>query len=97
MVAKKPCEECFLSRSHIGTVNRLVTFDHFFPVGLKAVKGQWANLQWELLYLANDDEERYSIQAHPSLLRNLMIQVRPTAKPGFAQDQGTVDTFRETV
>lgn len=43
----------------------------------QAVQGQWANLQWELLYLANDDDERYSIQAHASLLRNLMIQVLP--------------------
>jgi hypothetical protein len=42
----------------------------------QAVQGQWANLQWELLYLANDDDERYSIQAHASLLRNLMIQVQ---------------------
>nr|XP_014720128.1 pecanex-like protein 4 isoform X2 [Equus asinus] len=37
----------------------------------EAVRGQWANLSWELLYATNDDEERYSIQAHPLLLRNL--------------------------
>ncbi|XP_022348596.1 pecanex-like protein 4 [Enhydra lutris kenyoni] len=40
----------------------------------EAVKGQWANLSWELLYATNDDEERYSIQAHPLLLRNLTVQ-----------------------
>lgn len=40
----------------------------------EAVRGQWANLSWELLYATNDDEERYSIQAHPVLLRNLTIQ-----------------------
>ncbi|XP_039720141.1 pecanex-like protein 4 isoform X2 [Pteropus medius] len=40
----------------------------------EAVRGQWANLSWELLYATNDDEERYSIQAHPLLLRNLTIQ-----------------------
>lgn len=28
----------------------------------------------ELLYIANDDEERYSIQSHKQLLRNLCIQ-----------------------
>ncbi|OPJ81336.1 pecanex-like protein 4 [Patagioenas fasciata monilis] len=40
----------------------------------EAVRGQWANLSWELLYATNDDEERYSIQAHPILLRNLTVQ-----------------------
>ncbi|XP_075387946.1 pecanex-like protein 4 isoform X2 [Tenrec ecaudatus] len=40
----------------------------------EAVRGQWANLSWELLYATNDDEERYSMQAHPLLLRNLTVQ-----------------------
>ncbi|XP_070275010.1 pecanex-like protein 4 [Myotis yumanensis] len=40
----------------------------------EAVRGQWANLSWELLYATNDDEERYSIQAHPLFLRNLTVQ-----------------------
>ncbi|XP_068948154.1 pecanex-like protein 4 isoform X3 [Petaurus breviceps papuanus] len=40
----------------------------------ETVRGQWANLSWELLYATNDDEERYSIQAHPVLLRNLTVQ-----------------------
>ncbi|NXU51595.1 PCX4 protein, partial [Turnix velox] len=40
----------------------------------EAVRGQWANLSWELLYATNDDEERYSSQAHPILLRNLTLQ-----------------------
>ncbi|XP_052007055.1 pecanex-like protein 4 [Xyrauchen texanus] len=40
----------------------------------EGVRGQWANLSWELLYATNDDEERYSIQAHPVMLRNLTIQ-----------------------
>ncbi|XP_076978588.1 pecanex-like protein 4 isoform X2 [Tamandua tetradactyla] len=40
----------------------------------EAVRGQWANLSWELLYATNDDEERYSIQAQPLLLRNLTVQ-----------------------
>ena len=40
----------------------------------EAVRGQWASLALELLYMTNDDEERYSIQAHPTLLRNLTIQ-----------------------
>uniref|UniRef100_A0A3Q4MJA8 Pecanex-like protein n=1 Tax=Neolamprologus brichardi TaxID=32507 RepID=A0A3Q4MJA8_NEOBR len=40
----------------------------------EGVRGQWANLSWELLYATNDDEERYSIQAHPFMLRNLTVQ-----------------------
>jgi hypothetical protein len=40
----------------------------------EAVNGQWSSLAFELLYLTNDDEERYSIQAHPVLLRNLTMQ-----------------------
>jgi len=40
----------------------------------ECVRGQWASLALELLYFTNDDEERYSIQAHPTLLRNLSIQ-----------------------
>jgi len=39
-----------------------------------AVEGQWASLLFELVYLTNDDEERYSIQSHPPLLRNLTVQ-----------------------
>ncbi|XP_053357562.1 pecanex-like protein 4 isoform X1 [Clarias gariepinus] len=48
-----------------------------FQVGAlceECVRGQWANLSWELLYATNDDEERYSIQAHTLLLRNLTVQ-----------------------
>ena len=40
----------------------------------EAVHAQWANLNLELLYMTNDDEERYSIQAHRTLLRNLNVQ-----------------------
>lgn len=34
----------------------------------------WSSLNFELLYLTNDDEERYSIQAQSALLRNLTVQ-----------------------
>ena len=40
----------------------------------EAVRGLWAALSVELLYVTNDDEERYSIQAHPNLLRNILTQ-----------------------
>ncbi|GBG27816.1 Pecanex-like protein 4 [Hondaea fermentalgiana] len=38
------------------------------------VRGIWAALTMELVFFANDDDERYSIQAHPTFLRNLIIQ-----------------------
>lgn len=41
----------------------------------EVVKGLWASLNLELLYLTNDDDERYSIQAEERLLRNLTVQV----------------------
>jgi len=40
----------------------------------EVVKSIWASASVELRYLANDDDERYSIQAHPTLLRNMVVQ-----------------------
>ena len=40
----------------------------------EGVRALWAAMSVELLYMTNDDEERYSIQAHPTLLRNITIQ-----------------------
>lgn len=47
---------------------------HVGRLNAEVVRGQWANLSLELLYMTNDDEERYSIQAHPAILRNLTVQ-----------------------
>ncbi|XP_071894263.1 pecanex-like protein 4 isoform X2 [Anas platyrhynchos] len=54
----------------------------------EAIRGQWANLSWELLYATNDDEERYSIQAHPVLLRNLTVQAAdpPLGYPVYSSE-----------
>ena len=30
----------------------------------EVVRSMWASLSWELLYLTNDDDERYSIQVN---------------------------------
>ncbi|XP_060118477.1 pecanex-like protein 4 [Heteronotia binoei] len=58
--------------------SRTLTLQEFpLPVGKlrgEAVRGQWANLSWEMLYATNDDEERFSVQAHLFLLRNLSVQ-----------------------
>ena len=39
-----------------------------------ALRAFWSSLLFELRYLANDDDERHSIQAHRTLLRNLSVQ-----------------------
>ncbi|XP_064367986.1 pecanex-like protein 4 isoform X2 [Dromaius novaehollandiae] len=61
----------------------------------EAVRGQWANLSWELLYATNDDEERYSIQAHPVLLRNLTVQAAdpPLGYPVYSSELLHVPLF----
>jgi len=43
----------------------------------ESVRGLWSALNMELLYFANDDDERYSIQANTRLLRNMVIQAAP--------------------
>lgn len=48
---------------------------HVGSLSSPTLEGIWANMNFELLYLTNDDEERYSIQAHPYLLRNISSQM----------------------
>lgn len=61
----------------------------------EAVHGLWASLALELLYFTNDDEERYSIQAHPTLLRNITIQAAdpPLGYPIYASGPISVPTW----
>nr|XP_034960042.1 pecanex-like protein 4 [Zootoca vivipara] len=72
--------------------SRVLTLQEFLvqvgKLNSEAVRGQWANLSWELLYATNDDEERYSIQAHPVLLRNLTIQAAdpPLGYPVYSSE-----------
>jgi hypothetical protein len=40
----------------------------------EVVQSIWASASMELRYFTNDDDERYSIQAHPTLLRNMIVQ-----------------------
>ena len=59
------------------TAHLLTLQDEVLYTGLlnqSLVEGIWSNLSFELQYLTNDDEERYSIQAQPRLLRNLITQ-----------------------
>lgn len=47
---------------------------HVLRINATSVKSIWSDLMLELYYFTNDDEERYSIQAQQSLLRNICIQ-----------------------
>ena len=49
------------------------------------VIGLWASLALELLYLTNDDDERYSIQAEERILRNLTVEAAdpPLGYPAY--------------
>lgn len=40
----------------------------------EVVQSIWASQSLELRYFTNDDDERYSIQAHRTLLRNMVVQ-----------------------
>ncbi len=55
----------------------------------EVVKSIWSSTNLELLYMTNDDDERYSIQAHPYILRNLTIQASdpPLGYPIYKSEQ----------
>ncbi|XP_071963910.1 pecanex-like protein 4 [Antedon mediterranea] len=59
------------------------------------VRALWASLAMELFYCTNDDEERYSIQAHPSILRNLTVQAAdpPLGYPIFYSKPVNIPTL----
>ncbi|CAH1791455.1 unnamed protein product [Owenia fusiformis] len=61
----------------------------------EVVRGMWANVNLELLYMTNDDEERYSIQAHSTVLRNLNVQSAdpPLGYPIYSSPPISVPTF----
>jgi hypothetical protein len=74
-----------LSRKKDGVISvRLLTMQscpvNIARINSEAIMGFWANLVLEMLYITNDDDERYSIQAHETLLRNIIIQL---ASPPF--------------
>lgn len=91
VLGEKPCLFSLGYESSMGVYTARVLVLQELPVHIgklnaEAVRGQWANLSWELLYATNDDEERYSIQAHPLLLRNLTVQAAdpPLGYPIFS-------------
>jgi hypothetical protein len=44
-----------------------------FEFRREVVRGIWANLNMELLFTTNNNDERFSIQAEKDVLRNLLI------------------------
>lgn len=62
------------------TLERSVLQFHYLTLLTTPIHSIWSSLIVELLYFANDDDERYSIQAHEFLLRNLMVQ---SSEPPF--------------
>ena len=66
-------------------------------INSEVVRAQWAGLSLELLYMTNDDDERFSIQAHEALLRNLTVQAAdlPLGYPLYSSTNirmGVMDT-----
>lgn len=47
---------------------------YMFSLETHAVQAVWNNLRFELLFATNDNDERYSIQTHQYLLRNLLVE-----------------------
>jgi hypothetical protein len=39
----------------------------------EVVRGIWGNINMELLYYTNANDERFSIQAEKDILRNLLV------------------------
>eukprot|EP00817_Percolomonadidae_sp_ATCC50343_P003722 CAMPEP_0117421170 /NCGR_PEP_ID=MMETSP0758-20121206/2332_1 /TAXON_ID=63605 /ORGANISM="Percolomonas cosmopolitus, Strain AE-1 (ATCC 50343)" /LENGTH=421 /DNA_ID=CAMNT_0005203167 /DNA_START=1574 /DNA_END=2839 /DNA_ORIENTATION=+ len=57
----------------------------------EAVRAIWSSFSQELLYFTNNDDERYSVQSHPLLLRNITIHAAepPLGYPIF----NTIETI----
>ena len=46
-----------------------------FEFRREVIRGIWANINMELLYTTNNNDERFSIQAEKDILRNLLVQL----------------------
>jgi len=51
-----------------------------FILNPEVVRGIWGGVSLELIYFTNDDDERYSIQAHTQLFRSLKFEICITLK-----------------
>ncbi|KAH9422770.1 Pecanex-like protein 4 [Dermatophagoides pteronyssinus] len=73
-------------QSHMLTLKDMDIF--ICLINRSVVDAIWSSLSFELFYLTNDDEERYSIQAHQYIFRNLTVQAAdpPLGYPVFASE-----------
>jgi hypothetical protein len=55
-------------------VAKNITSLYMFSLDRYAVEAVWNNLRFELLFVGNDSDERYSIQTHEALVRNLLVE-----------------------
>ena len=57
-----------------------------FQFRREVVRAIWANLNMELLYFTNANDERFSIQAEKDILRNLLVHLAevPLGYPVYA-------------
>nr|XP_039248423.1 pecanex-like protein 4 [Styela clava] len=80
------CHNSVKKELSVRTLTKQSVSMHFGRVNPAAVRGIWSNFALEMIYATNDDEERYSIQAHQALLRNLIVQTSdpPLGYPIFS-------------
>ncbi|CAG2183734.1 unnamed protein product [Oppiella nova] len=80
-IGRDGIKECFTS--HLLTLQEIAV--HLCGLNRAVIEAIWSSLSLELLYLTNDDDERFSIQANPVILRNLTVQAAnaPIGYPVF--------------
>ena len=63
-----------------------------FEFRREVVRAIWSNLNTELLYYTNANDERFSIQAEKDILRNLLVHLAeaPLGYPVYASGAQTV-------
>jgi len=63
-----------------------------FEFRREVVRSIWSNLNTELLYYTNANDERFSIQAEKDILRNLLVHLAevPLGYPVYASGAQTV-------
>tara|TARA_B110000285_G_C14815307_1_gene463894 strand:+ start:437 stop:718 length:282 start_codon:yes stop_codon:yes gene_type:complete len=64
-----------------------------FEFRREVIRGIWANVNMELLYYINSNDERFSIQAEKNILRNLLVQLAeiPLGYPVYSSGARTIN------
>ncbi|CAG2109721.1 unnamed protein product [Medioppia subpectinata] len=90
-IGKDAIKECFTS--HLLSLQDIGV--HLCSLNRAVIEAIWSSLSLELLYLTNDDDERFSIQANPVILRNLTVQAAnaPIGYPVFVSQPILINHF----